>query len=74
MPPAKPSPMALSPATELAEIQVRGAAEHNLKNVDLDLPKRRLVVFTGPSGSGKYTPRPPSLWLIWFVRPKCGSG
>ena len=45
--------MALSPATELAEIQVRGAAEHNLKNVDLDLPKRRLVVFTGPSGSGK---------------------
>jgi excinuclease ABC subunit A len=40
-------------ATELAIIQVRGAAEHNLKHVDLDLPKRKLVVFTGPSGSGK---------------------
>ncbi len=40
-------------AAELATIQVRGAGEHNLKNVDLDLPKRKLVVFTGPSGSGK---------------------
>src|SRR3954469_16052587 len=40
-------------AAELTTIQVRGAAEHNLKDVDLDIPKRRLVVFTGPSGSGK---------------------
>jgi excinuclease ABC subunit A len=40
-------------AAELDSIQVRGAAEHNLKQVDLDVPKRRLVVFTGPSGSGK---------------------
>ncbi len=39
--------------SELQVIEVRGAAEHNLKNVDLDLPKKRLVVFTGPSGSGK---------------------
>ena len=34
-------------------IQVRGAREHNLKGVSLDIPKRRLVVFTGVSGSGK---------------------
>ncbi|NUP02165.1 MAG: excinuclease ABC subunit UvrA [Nonomuraea sp.] len=34
-------------------IQVRGARENNLTGVDLDLPKRRLCVFTGVSGSGK---------------------
>ncbi|TDC62821.1 ATP-binding cassette domain-containing protein [Streptomyces hainanensis] len=34
-------------------IQVRGARENNLRNVSLDIPKRRLTVFTGVSGSGK---------------------
>jgi excinuclease ABC subunit A len=34
-------------------IAVRGAREHNLKNVDLEIPRDRLVVFTGLSGSGK---------------------
>src|ERR687891_144340 len=34
-------------------ISVRGAKEHNLKNVSLEIPKKKLVVFTGVSGSGK---------------------
>ena len=34
-------------------IAIRGAREHNLKNVDLDIPRDELVVFTGLSGSGK---------------------
>ena len=34
-------------------IVIRGAREHNLKNVDLVLPRNRLIVVTGLSGSGK---------------------
>src|SRR6202140_4860598 len=35
------------------KIVVRGAREHNLRNVDLELPRDRLIVFTGLAGSGK---------------------
>jgi excinuclease UvrABC ATPase subunit len=45
------------PAQHVADthdlIRVRGARENNLKNIDLEIPKRRLTVFTGISGSGK---------------------
>ena len=34
-------------------ISIRGARQHNLRNLDLDLPSNKLIVFCGPSGSGK---------------------
>ena len=38
-----------------SKIIVRGAREHNLKNIDVDIPRNSLVVITGLSGSGKST-------------------
>ncbi|AKG23822.1 excinuclease ABC subunit UvrA [Calothrix sp. 336/3] len=40
-------------AKEENTIRIRGARQHNLKNIDLELPRDRLIVFTGVSGSGK---------------------
>jgi excinuclease ABC subunit A len=40
-------------APDTRVIAIRGAREHNLKNIDLEIPRDRLVVFTGLSGSGK---------------------
>jgi excinuclease ABC subunit A len=52
-----PKPMKLgaipSGITGKQAIVVHGAREHNLRDLDVAIPKRRLVVFTGPSGSGK---------------------
>ncbi len=48
-----PINVATEAATEAAAIRIRGARTHNLKNIDLDIPRNRLVVITGLSGSGK---------------------
>jgi excinuclease ABC subunit A len=40
-------------ASSMRAITIRGAREHNLKNVDVEIPRDKLVVFTGLSGSGK---------------------
>jgi excinuclease UvrABC ATPase subunit len=46
-------PEAVHPADSHDSIRVVGARENNLKGIDVDIPKRRLTVFTGVSGSGK---------------------
>jgi excinuclease ABC subunit A len=43
----------ISPASQNREIVIRGAKEHNLKSIDLRLPRDQLIVMTGLSGSGK---------------------
>ena len=48
-----PSPNGDSPQTTEPVIRIRGARVHNLKNVDVDIPRNKVVVITGPSGSGK---------------------
>ena len=41
------------PAADTGKIIVRGAREHNLRNINVELPRDKLIVFTGLSGSGK---------------------
>jgi excinuclease ABC subunit A len=56
LPPSHPPPSSQRPdfsVTAAAALRVRGARTHNLKNIDLDIPKQALVVITGLSGSGK---------------------
>ncbi|TAP43807.1 excinuclease ABC subunit UvrA [Arthrobacter sp. S39] len=52
--PAAPEKSPAKPARpDLSRLVVKGAREHNLRNVDLDLPRDAMIVFTGLSGSGK---------------------
>jgi excinuclease ABC subunit A len=53
-PPAPLSPFPTPPRAELAKaIKVRGARQHNLKGIDVDIPRDQMTVCCGPSGSGK---------------------
>src|SRR5215216_6445637 len=51
--PKTKAPAAAQPADSHDLIRVQGARENNLKDVSVEIPKRRLTVFTGVSGSGK---------------------
>jgi len=65
---------------DYGSIVIRGARENNLKSVSLDIPKRRITVFTGVSGSGKsslvfstiaWCPRCPRLGCHNLTLPPC---
>ncbi|HIK50893.1 MAG TPA: excinuclease ABC subunit UvrA [Oscillatoriales cyanobacterium M59_W2019_021] len=53
VPPEQPNRQPDATVLTQNTIRIRGARQHNLKNVDLELPRDRLIVFTGVSGSGK---------------------
>jgi excinuclease ABC subunit A len=53
VPPTPTNPVSMADLAPAQCIRVRGAREHNLKNIDVNIPRDRLVVITGLSGSGK---------------------
>jgi len=52
MPPGSPPPHPAPPPSS-GHVRIRGAREHNLKDLDLEIPRDRMIVMTGVSGSGK---------------------
>ena len=52
-PPVSPKSTTARPGAPWGVISLRGVRVHNLRNLDLEIPRRQLVVITGPSGSGK---------------------
>jgi hypothetical protein len=66
---------------ENSTIVIRGAREHNLRNVNLELPRNQLIVFTGVSGSGKSSLAFDTLPYCWSCplvalgsSPRCEAG
>ena len=49
-------------------IYIRGAREHNLKNIDISIPRDKFIVFTGLSGSGKASLAFDTMYSEWQRR------
>jgi ABC-type sugar transport system ATPase subunit len=52
------------------KIKIKGARENNLKNISLEIPKNKLLVITGPSGSGKSIARIETSYTGRFLKEK----
>ena len=65
----------------IEKIIIKGAREHNLKNIDVEIPRDKLVVMTGLSGSGKsslafdtiYADVREDIWRVFLLMQECFS-